>query len=118
MNRTFTLPINQQKGKFRIHLVTTTLDYVVRSGRVPKAFGYLAKLIQLKPIVQIRDGVIKSSGKVILFADLINSFKDRLRDIKYIMNFFRLFYYFFSHFSFFLVPFSSYSFLPWISQYY
>jgi DegV family protein with EDD domain len=65
--------------KCRIYLVVNTLDYLVRGGRVNKALGLLGKLVNLKPVLEFKNGVLQSAGKMLLFNDLIKGFHNFIK---------------------------------------
>ncbi|HEX9093013.1 MAG TPA: DegV family protein [Coriobacteriia bacterium] len=47
-----------------LYFVLDTLDYLVRGGRAGKAQGLAASLLNIKPVLQVRDGVIEPFKKV------------------------------------------------------
>lgn len=48
------------KPRLRIYAVIDTLKYLVKGGRLSGAQGALGTILSLKPIIQVRDGVITS----------------------------------------------------------
>ncbi len=59
------------RDKMRMFVIPYNLNYLVRSGRLPKAIGLLGKLINLKPIIELRNGEVKGAGKMLVFNQLI-----------------------------------------------
>ena len=68
--------LNIFKHKIRIFLVLKTLDYLVAGGRVNRAIGFVAKIVNLKPVLEIRDGNLVVAGKMLLFDNLVRGFYD------------------------------------------
>ena len=56
--------------------VVDTLEYLLKGGRLSKTEAVLGKVLNIKPIITIEDGVLKSLGKV----------RGRKRAIKWIQN--------------------------------
>lgn len=51
-------------GETDLYFVLDTLDYLVRGGRAGKAAGLAAALLNIKPVLQVKDGVIEPFKKV------------------------------------------------------
>lgn len=49
--------------RVEIRLILNTLDYVLRGGRVSKLEATIGSLLNIKPMLSIKDGVIDSAGK-------------------------------------------------------
>jgi DegV family protein with EDD domain len=52
------------RGQSQLHLTPATLKYLQMSGRVGKLQGALASLLQVKPIIALRDGVLEAQENV------------------------------------------------------
>ncbi|MBP3305560.1 MAG: DegV family protein [Oscillospiraceae bacterium] len=54
-----------EKQKKRIHLLAMvdTLEYLKKGGRISKTVAFAGELLQLKPVLRVRDGEIKVIGK-------------------------------------------------------
>ena len=55
--------LNQVKDKVRIVAVLDTLEYLKRGGRISKAAAFAGGLLSIKPVVELKDGVINVMGK-------------------------------------------------------
>ena len=55
--------IEEWKAKSMIRVSVTTLKYIIRSGRVSPLKGYIAKLLDLKPVIALNE-----EGKAFLFS--------------------------------------------------
>jgi DegV family protein with EDD domain len=51
-------------SKVELYFVLDTLDYLVRGGRAGKAQGLAASLLNIKPVLQVKDGAIEPFKKV------------------------------------------------------
>jgi len=54
---------NQTRVRVRIVALLDTLDYVRRSGRVSWARASLGKFLQIKPLIELREGVVIRLGE-------------------------------------------------------
>lgn len=51
------------RGRVRLYASLDTMEYLARSGRIPKALASLGALTQLKPLLDVKDGRIGLAGK-------------------------------------------------------
>lgn len=56
--------LNQLREKIQITLTLDTLEYARRSGRVKTLQAALASLLDVKPVVVLREGVLEMAGRV------------------------------------------------------
>lgn len=56
--------LNQIKGQVRLIAMLDTLEYIRRSGRVSWARASLGSLLNLKPFIEVKDGIANSLGEV------------------------------------------------------
>ena len=56
--------LRQIRDRMRLFLTPATLRYLQMSGRVGKLQSALASLIQLKPVIELRDGVLEACENV------------------------------------------------------
>ncbi|VVB74251.1 putative protein, DegV family [Candidatus Tiddalikarchaeum anstoanum] len=68
------------KHKIKLFFLLTNLDYLVSSGRVNKIIGFLGKVVNMKPLLEIKEGVLTSAGAMILSKDMVNSFYEFLEN--------------------------------------
>ena len=64
------------KGRTRVYGVVDTLDYLKRGGRIGGAAALLGSLLSIKPILQVRDGVVEPESKQ----------RTRARSLQYLAN--------------------------------
>ena len=55
--------IEEEKTKLTLFATLDTLEYLVRGGRLSKVAGFAGGLLNLKPVITLRDGVIEVVGK-------------------------------------------------------
>ncbi len=55
--------IEDAKKKKRLIAVLSSLDYLEKGGRIGKAKMFLGKLLGIKPVIKIEDGIVVSYGK-------------------------------------------------------
>jgi DegV family protein with EDD domain len=68
----------QAKLKSGIYFVVKTLEYLKRGGRIGGAAAFLGKLMDLKPILEIRDGRIEAVEKVRTMSKAVDRMLDLL----------------------------------------
>lgn len=51
--------VRSVRERVRVYAALDTIEYVRRSGRVPQAIGALGGLLKIKPVVELREGVVK-----------------------------------------------------------
>ncbi len=56
--------LEQTRPHTRIFLSLATLKYAQMSGRVSNLQGFIASLLNVKPIISLRDGLLEPSGRV------------------------------------------------------
>lgn len=54
-----TAAANEVKSRVQLVAMVDTLDYLARSGRIPRAGAWAASLVGLKPILSIKNGQVK-----------------------------------------------------------
>ncbi|MGC9779616.1 MAG: DegV family protein [Candidatus Heimdallarchaeota archaeon] len=67
---------NSFRPNVRVFGVVDTLEYLHRGGRIGRASKVLGTLLKMKPILNLKDGVIESVGKVKGFDEAFNKFVD------------------------------------------
>jgi len=55
--------VEQQRGKARFYAALDTLDHARRSGRISFAQALLGSMLQVKPIITIRDGAVQAGDR-------------------------------------------------------
>lgn len=55
--------LNEEKKNLRLFATLDTLEYLVRGGRLSKVAGVAGGLLNIKPVITLRDGVIEVVGK-------------------------------------------------------
>jgi DegV family protein with EDD domain len=56
--------VTRVRGKNRVVFTTATLEYLQKGGRIGKAQALAGSLLNVKPILEIRDGVVEPVGRV------------------------------------------------------
>ena len=54
--------IQSTRERLRIYAALDTIEYLRRSGRVPHAVATLGGLLSIKPVVELREGVVRAMG--------------------------------------------------------
>lgn len=67
----------QAKGKSGVYFVVKTLEYLKRGGRIGAAAAFLGTVMDLKPILSLKDGVIEPVEKVRTMSKAV----DRMLDL-------------------------------------
>ena len=52
------------EGSTRVVFTTATLEYLQKGGRIGKAQAFAGSLLNVKPILELRDGVVEPVGRV------------------------------------------------------
>jgi len=52
------------RGRLRVYAALDTLEFLRRSGRVPQAVATLGGLLNIKPVVELHEGLVKPVGAV------------------------------------------------------
>jgi DegV family protein with EDD domain len=56
--------VEQMKQDMRLYFVVDTLEYLQKGGRIGTAAALIGTLLQVKPILAIRDGIVQPLDKV------------------------------------------------------
>jgi DegV family protein with EDD domain len=56
--------VEQMKQDIRLYFVVDTLEYLQKGGRIGAAAALIGTLLQVKPILAIRDGIVQPLGRV------------------------------------------------------
>lgn len=54
--------VQSTRERLRIYAALDTVEYLRRSGRVPRAVATLGGLLSIKPVVELREGVVRPLG--------------------------------------------------------
>ena len=54
--------VQSVRERIKVYAALDTIEYVRRSGRVPNAVAALGGLLSIKPVVELREGVVKPLG--------------------------------------------------------
>lgn len=72
-------------GSTRLFFVLDTLDYLVKGGRAGKAQGMAAALLNIKPVLEVKDGIIqpfkKSKGTVKAIREMAEHVADEAKKL-------------------------------------
>lgn len=77
-----TIVARVESARDRTHLFATldTLEFLKRGGRIGGAQALLGSLLAVKPIIEVRDGLVGEGGKVRTRAKALHALADRVRD--------------------------------------
>jgi DegV family protein with EDD domain len=56
--------LDQKRASLRIYLTLATTRYAQMSGRISNLQGFIASLLNIKPIISLHDGLLDPSGRV------------------------------------------------------
>lgn len=56
--------LEQKRARLRLHLTLATLRYAQMSGRISHLQGFIASLLNVKPIIGLQEGMLLPSGRV------------------------------------------------------
>lgn len=73
--------VEEVRQRVRFIAMLDTLEYIRRSGRVSWARASLISLLQIKPFIELRDGVVHRRGEVRTRKKGINRLLEMLRDL-------------------------------------
>ena len=77
--------LEDKKSNMFIYLVTDTLEYLCRGGRLSNIQSTLGNLLNIKPIIELRDGKLelieKVRGKNKAISNIINKIPDSVEKI-------------------------------------
>ena len=68
--------ISEMRTRVRLYAVLDTLEYLRRSGRVGWAQASVGALLQIKPIIDVREGDVNTAGRVRTFEKAIREVAD------------------------------------------
>ncbi len=68
--------ISEMRSRARLYAVLDTLEYLRRSGRVGWAQANVGALLQIKPIIDVREGDVNTAGRVRTFEKAIREVAD------------------------------------------
>ncbi|MBI5928283.1 MAG: DegV family protein [Chloroflexi bacterium] len=68
--------IAEMRARVRLYAVLDTLEYLRRSGRVGWAQANVGALLQIKPIIDVREGEVNTAGRVRTFEKAIKEMAD------------------------------------------
>jgi DegV family protein with EDD domain len=68
-----------RRDRTRLFGALDTLEYLKRGGRIGNARALLGSMLSIKPIVEVRDGVVEESGKVRTRSKALAALADRVR---------------------------------------
>ncbi len=55
--------LEKNRGRMEIYFAVATLDYLVKGGRLSKTSGFVGGLLNVKPVLKVKDGVIEAHKK-------------------------------------------------------
>lgn len=74
--------INELIPKIRIFAIPETLQYLLRGGRLSKKEWLLGTMLNIKPIITIKDGLVRVASKSVGIKKAMKTLVDNLRNYK------------------------------------
>ncbi len=62
--QTITEEVYDRRGRTKLYGTLDTLEYLRKGGRIGAAQALLGSMLSIKPVVEVRDGVVAEAGKV------------------------------------------------------
>jgi fatty acid kinase fatty acid binding subunit len=69
-----------RRDRTRLFGALDTLEFLKRGGRIGNARALLGSMLSIKPIVEVRDGVVEESGKVRTRSKALAALADRVKE--------------------------------------
>jgi DegV family protein with EDD domain len=67
--------------RLKLYALLNTVEYLARSGRVNMVQAGLSNLLSIKPIVEIKDGVVSTAARVRTWSRAMNTLADKVREM-------------------------------------
>ncbi|HEY6317902.1 MAG TPA: DegV family protein [Acidimicrobiia bacterium] len=72
--------VTDRRGRTRLYGTLDTLEYLKKGGRVGNARALLGSMLAVKPVVEVRDGVVEEAGKVRTRSKALHLLADKVHD--------------------------------------
>ncbi|HEV2310077.1 MAG TPA: DegV family protein, partial [Acidimicrobiia bacterium] len=72
--------VTDRRARTRLYGTLDTLEYLKKGGRVGNARALLGSMLSVKPVVEVRDGVVEESGKVRTRSKALHLLADKVHD--------------------------------------
>ena len=71
--------ITDRRNRTRLFGTLDTLEYLKKGGRIGNARALLGSMLSIKPVVELRDGVVEEAGKVRTRSKALKALADKVR---------------------------------------
>jgi DegV family protein with EDD domain len=71
--------ITDRRNRTRLFGTLDTLEYLKKGGRIGNARALLGSMLSIKPVVELRDGVVEEAGKVRTRSKALRALADKVR---------------------------------------
>lgn len=72
--------VTDRRGRTRLFGTLDTLEYLKKGGRIGNARALLGSMLAVKPVVEVRDGVVEEAGKVRTRSKALHLLADKVHD--------------------------------------
>jgi DegV family protein with EDD domain len=72
--------VTDRRDRTKLYGTLDTLEFLKKGGRVGNARALLGSMLAIKPVVEVRDGVVEEAGKVRTRSKALRLLVDRVRD--------------------------------------
>jgi len=74
--------VNDRRDRTKLFGTLDTLEFLKKGGRVGNARALLGSMLSIKPVIEVRDGVLEEAGKVRTRSKAIRALADKVREQK------------------------------------
>jgi DegV family protein with EDD domain len=72
--------VNSRRRRTKLYGTLDTLEYLKKGGRVGNARALLGSMLAIKPVVEVRDGVVEEAGKVRTRSKALRLLVDKVKE--------------------------------------
>jgi DegV family protein with EDD domain len=72
--------VTDRRDRTRLFGTLDTLEYLKKGGRVGNARALLGSMLSIKPVIEVRDGVVEEAGKVRTRSKALRALADKVRE--------------------------------------
>jgi DegV family protein with EDD domain len=72
--------VNNRRRRTKLYGTLDTLEYLKKGGRVGNARALLGSMLAIKPVVEVRDGVVEEAGKVRTRSKALRLLVDKVKE--------------------------------------
>lgn len=76
---TITKEVEDRRDRTQLYGTLDTLEFLKKGGRIGNARALLGSMLSIKPVVEVRDGVVEEAGKVRTRSKALRAIADKVR---------------------------------------